>query len=46
MREMHEQLERELETLAAEWEALRESDLPALNAKARGLDLEFVPVPE
>ena len=46
IREMYDQLETELEALAAEWEALRETDLPALNAKARDLDLEFVPVPE
>jgi hypothetical protein len=45
MREMYGQLEKELETLAAEWEAICETDLPALNTKARALDLDFVAVP-
>jgi hypothetical protein len=45
MREIYGLLEKELETLVAEWAALLETDLPALNAKARALDLDFVAVP-
>jgi photosystem II stability/assembly factor-like uncharacterized protein len=45
MREIYGRLEKELETLAAEWSAVLETDLPALNAKARELDLDFVPAP-
>jgi hypothetical protein len=35
----------ELKALDAEWTTILETDLPALNAKARGLDLEFVTAP-
>jgi photosystem II stability/assembly factor-like uncharacterized protein len=45
MREISGLLEKELETLAAEWKAILETDLPELNAKARELDLDFVTVP-
>jgi len=45
VREIHGRLAKELEGLSAEWAAILETDLPALNAKARGLDLEFVTVP-
>ena len=45
VREIYGRLAGELEALDAEWAAILETDLPALTAKARGLDLEFVPAP-
>jgi photosystem II stability/assembly factor-like uncharacterized protein len=45
VREIYRRLATELEALDAEWAAILETDLPALNAKARGLALEFVPAP-
>jgi hypothetical protein len=45
IREIHAGIREELEEVAAEWAAILEGDLPALNAKARALDLDFVPVP-
>jgi photosystem II stability/assembly factor-like uncharacterized protein len=45
VREIYGRLDAELDGLSAEWTAILETDLPALNAKARGLDLDFVPVP-
>ena len=43
VREIYGQVEKELGELAAEWTAILETDLQALNAKARSLDLDFVP---
>jgi photosystem II stability/assembly factor-like uncharacterized protein len=45
MREIYDQLQKELKALDAEWSTVLETDLPALNAKARALDLDFVSVP-
>jgi hypothetical protein len=45
MREIYDLFEKELEALVAEWAAVVETDLPALNRKARTLDLDFVAVP-
>jgi hypothetical protein len=45
MREVHAELEKELDTLAAEWKAILETDVPALNAKARELAPDFVVLP-
>jgi photosystem II stability/assembly factor-like uncharacterized protein len=45
MREIYGRLEKELEALAAEWAAVLETDLPALNAKAHALNLTFVAAP-
>ncbi len=44
-REIRARLEQELASLAAEWTAILETDVPALNAKARDLELDFVAVP-
>ena len=45
VREIYGHVEKELGELAAEWTAILETDLPALNAKARSLDLDFAPTP-
>ncbi len=45
VREIHSGIRAELEEVAAEWAAILETDLPALNAKARSLDLDFVAMP-
>jgi hypothetical protein len=45
VREIHGQIAKELAEVAAEWTAMLETDLPALNAKARALDLDFAPAP-
>jgi hypothetical protein len=42
---MYGRLKQELASLEAEWTAVLETDVPALNAKARGLELEFVAAP-
>jgi hypothetical protein len=42
MREVHAVLKRELERRAAEWQAIVESEIPALNARARELTVDFV----
>ena len=45
MREVYAELKKELDTLAAEWKAILETDVPALNAKARELAPDFVVPP-
>jgi photosystem II stability/assembly factor-like uncharacterized protein len=45
MRDVYAVLKGELDTLEAEWKALLETDLPALNAKARELAPDFVAPP-
>ena len=45
MREVHAELKKELDTLAAEWKAILETEVPALNAKARELAPDFVVLP-
>jgi hypothetical protein len=45
IREIHAGIREELKEVAVEWETILETDLPALNAKARTLDLDFVPAP-
>jgi hypothetical protein len=45
MREVHAELRKELDVLAAEWKGIRETDLVALNQKARELAPDFVTVP-
>ncbi len=45
VREIHGRLATELEALDEEWTAILDNDLPALNEKARGLKVDFVPVP-
>ncbi|HSD65119.1 MAG TPA: glycosyl hydrolase, partial [Vicinamibacteria bacterium] len=45
MREVHAELKRELDALAAEWKAVLETDVPALNAKARELAPDLVVLP-
>jgi hypothetical protein len=45
MREIYARLAEELKGLEAEWTAVLETDLPALNARARSLDLDFVTAP-
>lgn len=42
MREVHAELRKELDALAAGWRAIVETDVPALNAKARELAPGFV----
>ena len=42
MREVYAELRKELDGLVAEWKAVVESDLPALNQKARELAPDFV----
>jgi len=42
MREVHAELRKELDALAAEWSAVLQRDVPALNAKARELAPDFV----
>jgi photosystem II stability/assembly factor-like uncharacterized protein len=45
IREMYGRLKQELASLEADWTAILETDVPALNAKARELELDFVRVP-
>ncbi len=45
MRDVHAELRKELDALSAEWAAVLQTDLPALNAKARELAPDFVVVP-
>jgi hypothetical protein len=45
MREVHAELRRELDALDAEWRAILEADVAALNAKARELAPGFVVLP-
>jgi hypothetical protein len=45
MRDVYTVLKGELVALGAEWKAILETDLPALNAKARGLAPDFVVPP-
>jgi hypothetical protein len=45
MREVYAQLKKELDARAAEWEAVLDGDVAALNARARELAPEFVVVP-
>ena len=45
MREVYAELRRELDGLVAEWGAIVETDLPALNQKARELAPDFVVLP-
>ena len=45
MREVYGELKKELDALGAEWKAILETDVPALNAKARELAPDFVVVP-
>jgi hypothetical protein len=42
MREVYAELRKDLDALAAEWKAILETDVPALNAKARDLAPDFV----
>ena len=42
MREVYAELRNELDALAAEWTAILETDVPALNAKARELAPDLV----
>jgi photosystem II stability/assembly factor-like uncharacterized protein len=45
MREVRAELEKELDAGLAEWKAIVETDLPALNQRARELSPDFVVVP-
>jgi hypothetical protein len=45
MREVYAELRRELDGLVAEWKAILETDLPALNQRARELAPDFVTPP-
>ena len=45
MRDVYAVLKGELDTLEAEWKAILETDVPALNAKARDLAPDFVVLP-
>jgi photosystem II stability/assembly factor-like uncharacterized protein len=45
MREVYAELKKELDALAAEWKAVVDTDLPALNARARDLAPDFVVTP-
>jgi photosystem II stability/assembly factor-like uncharacterized protein len=45
MREVYAGLRKELDALAAEWKAILETDVPALNARARELAPDLVVVP-
>jgi len=45
MREVYAELKKELDALAAEWKAIVETDVPALNGKARELARDFVVLP-
>jgi hypothetical protein len=45
MREVYAELKKELDALAAEWKAILETDVPALNARARELAPDFVVPP-
>ena len=45
MREVHAELKKELDALTAEWRVILETDVPALNAKAREVTPDFVVLP-
>ena len=45
MRDVYAELKKELDALGAEWKVVLETDLPALNAKARELAPDFVVLP-
>jgi photosystem II stability/assembly factor-like uncharacterized protein len=45
MRDVHAELRKELDALSTEWTAMLQTDLPALNAKARELAPDFVVLP-
>jgi hypothetical protein len=45
MRAVYAELKRELDALSAEWKAILETDVPALNAKARELAPDLVVLP-
>jgi photosystem II stability/assembly factor-like uncharacterized protein len=45
MREVYGELKKGLDALAAQWKAILDEDVPALNARARELAPEFVVVP-
>ena len=45
MRDVYAELKKELDALGAEWKAILETDVPALNAKARELAPDFVVLP-
>jgi hypothetical protein len=45
-RDLHAELRSELDRISAEWTRVRDADLPALDQKARELDLGFVVVPQ
>jgi hypothetical protein len=45
MRDVHDQLRKELDTLTAAWKAVLEADVPAFNAKARELVPDVVILP-
>ena len=45
MRDVYAELKGELDALGAEWKAILETDVPALNAKARELAPDFVVLP-
>jgi photosystem II stability/assembly factor-like uncharacterized protein len=45
MREVHADLKKELDALTAEWRVILETDVPALNAKAREVAPDFVVLP-
>jgi hypothetical protein len=46
MREVHAELKKELDGLLAEWTTIRDTDVPALNAKARQLAPDLVVLPQ
>ena len=46
MRDVHAELKKELDTLLAEWTKIRDTDVPALNAKARQLAPDLVVLPQ
>jgi photosystem II stability/assembly factor-like uncharacterized protein len=45
MRDVYAVLKKELDALSAQWKAILETDVPALNAKARALAPDFVVLP-
>jgi len=45
MREVYAELKKELDALRAEWQAILETDVPALNAKARDLLPDLIVLP-
>ena len=46
MRDVHAELKQELDALLAEWATIRDTDVPALNAKARQLAPDLVVLPQ